>query len=89
MIQNVVIGEPVCEPWQMFAYDEKDWEENEKKNTLFTEERFLPRILVECGAVKSVGEVRRNKPNFVKSLDTPDFIEVKWGKKRIFIQIGN
>ena len=69
MIQNVVIGEPVCEPWQMFAYDENDWEENEKKNTLFTEERFLPRILVECGVAKSVNEVRKNKPDLVKNVD--------------------
>ena len=42
--QNVVIGEPICEPWLMFAYNEVDWEENEKKNTLFTDERFLPRL---------------------------------------------
>lgn len=88
MIQNVVIGNPVCESHLMFAYDEKDWEENEKKNTLFTEERFLPRILVECGVAKSVNEVRKNKPDLVKNLDTVDFLTIKWGKKRVFIQIG-
>ena len=88
MIQNVVIGEPVCEPWQMFAHDIKDWEENEKKITLFTEERFLPRIMVECGIVKSIGEVRRNKPELVKELKDIDFLEVKWGKKRLYIQVG-
>lgn len=89
MFQNVVIGAPVCEPWQIFAHDIKDWEETEKKNTLFTEERFLPKIMVECGIVSSINEVRRNKPNLVKSLNDIDFIEIKWGKKRLFIQIGN
>ena len=87
--QNVVIGTPVCEPWQMFAYNEVDWEETEKNYTLFTEERFLPRILVMCEIAKSVNEVRKNKPDLVKTLDTVDFIEVKWGKKKIFIQVGN
>lgn len=86
--QNVVIGKPICEPWQMFAYNEVDWEENEKNYTLFTEERFLPRILVECGVAKSVNEVRKNKPDLVKTLDTPDFICIKWGKKRLHIQVG-
>ena len=77
MIQNVVIGEPICESWQMFAYDEKDWEENEKSNTLFTEERFLPKILVMCGVVKSINEVRKNKPDLVKTLDEVDFHQIK------------
>lgn len=86
--QNVVIGEPVCEPWQMFAYDKKDWEENEKKNTLFTEERFLPKLLVMCGIAKSINEVRKNKPDLVKTLDEVDFHQIKWGKKRLFIQVG-
>ena len=89
MFQNVVIGAPVCEPWQIFAYDIKDWEENEKKNTLFTEERFLPKIMVKCSIVSSINEVRRNKPNLVKSLNDIDFIEIKWEKKRLFIQVGN
>ena len=85
--KNVVIGKPICEPWQMFCNTEDEWE-SEKANTIFTEERFLPRILVVCGVVKSINEVRRNKPDLVKNLDKPDFIEVKWGKSRVFIQVG-
>ena len=87
--QNVVVGNPVCEPWQMFANTPEDWETYEKNNTFFTKERFLPRILVECGMAKSVNEVRKNKPDLVKTLDNIDFIEVKWGKKRLFVQVGN
>lgn len=86
--QNVVVGEPICEPWMMFSDTEEEWEKDDKHNTLFTTERFLPRILVECGIVKSANEVRKNKPDLVKTLDTPDFLEIKWGKKRVFIQVG-
>ena len=89
MIQNVVIGMPLIDPWHMFSRNQDEWNEHDKNETLFTDERFLPKILVECGVVKSINEVRRNKPNLVKTLDTPDFLEVKWGKKRVFIQVGN
>lgn len=88
MKQNIVIGKPICEPWLMFANDISDLEQNEKKNTFFTEERFIPRILVECRVVKSINEVKRNKPELIKTLDSVDFIEIKWGKKRVFIQVG-
>lgn len=87
--QNVVIGNPICEPWMMFSNTPEEWEEDDKNNTLFTEERFLPRILVMCEIAKSVNEVRKNKPNLMISLDKPDFLEVKWGKKRLFVQVGN
>lgn len=89
MIQNIVIGEHLIEPWHMFSVSEDDFEQNDKQNTLFTEERFLPKLMVEAGIAKSINEVRRNRPELVKSLDTPDFLEIKWGKKRLFIQVGN
>ena len=73
----------------MFSNTPEEWEKNDKNNTLFTEERFLPRILVMCEIAKSVNEVRKNKPNLMISLDKPDFLEVKWGKKRLFVQVGN
>lgn len=88
MIQNVVIGKPICEPWLMFSNTQEEWEKSDKKETLFTDERFLPRILIECGIAKSISEVRKNKPDLVKTLDTVDFLEIKWGKKRVFIQVG-
>ena len=89
MIQNVIIGQPYCEPHIYFGYDETDWEENEKKNTLFTEERYLPRILVQAGIAKSVNEVRKNRPDLVKDLiKYPDFFKIKWGKKFLWIAVG-
>lgn len=89
MLMNVVIGTPICEPWLMFSNSPEEWINNDMKQTLFTEERFLPKILIECGIAKSVNEVRKNKPDLVKTLDTVDFHEIKWGKKRVFIQVGN
>ena len=88
MFQNVVIGKPLCKPETLFAYDEQDWVENEEKETLFTEDRFLPRILVAAGLVKSASEVRRNRPELVQELNEIDFIRIKWGKKFLWIAVG-
>ena len=88
MFQNVVIGKPLCKPETLFAYDEQDWLENEKKETLFIEDRFLPRILVAAGLVNSASEVRRNRPELVKELNEIDFIRIKWGKKFLWIAVG-
>lgn len=88
MIQNVVIGKPLVNPAQLFANDENDWGKNEKPNTLFTNERFLPRILVETDIAKSTTEVRKNRPDLWKELTDVDFMRVKWGKKFLWIAVG-
>ena len=71
----------------MFCNEQNEWDDI-KDNVLFTEERYLPKLMVDCGLVKSISEVRRNKPELVINLDKPDFIEVKWGKSRLYIQVG-
>ena len=88
MFHNVVIGTPLVEPWELFSTSKEDFEKFELKDTLFTDERFLPAVLVEAGVVPSRNEVRRNKPELYKFLNGPDFIEVKWGKNKIFIAVG-
>ena len=88
MFHNVVIGKPIVNIETLLATDKKDWEENEKKNTLFTETRFLPAIMKEAGIVQSTGEVRRNKPELMITLDKPDCINIKWGKKFLYIVVG-
>ena len=55
-----------------------------EKETLFTEERFLPKIMVDLGVVKSTSEVRRNRKELFISLDYLDYKEVKWGKHRLY-----
>lgn len=88
MIQNIVIGKLLVEPESLFALDKKDWEDVEKPITMFTEERFLPKLMVEAGIVKSISEVRRNQPKLMVCLDKVDYLEIKWGKKRLFIGVG-
>ena len=89
MIQNVTIDELLISPESLFAKDKEDWENNEKDKTLFTNERFLPNILVEIGIAKSKNEIRKNRPDLVRTLDKIDFEVIKWGKKFIFIAVGD
>lgn len=89
MFQNVVIGKPELDIRQVIAFDNDDWERNEKPVTLFTETRFLPAVMKEAGIVASTGEVRRNRDDLVITLDKPDCLDIKWGKKRLFIVVGN
>ena len=82
-VENIVIGNPIVEPSSMFAKDEDDWNSIEKEKTYFTEERFLPRILVNIGIYPSVNEIRRNKSELMITLDKLDFIDcLKVSKKR-------
>jgi len=87
-VENVVVGTPLVEPQRMLASDENDWETVEKQKTLFTEERSLAAILKMVWIVPSTSEVRRNKPEYAIALNKPDYIEVKWGKKRLFVVVG-
>lgn len=74
-IENIVIGKPIVDLVSMFAKDENDWSSVEKDKTYFTDERFLPRILVNIGIYPSVNEIRRNKPELMVTLDKLDFID--------------
>lgn len=68
-IENIVIGNQIVEPSTMFGKDKNDWNSVEKEKTYFTEERFLPRILVNIGIYPSVNEIKRNKPELMITLD--------------------
>ena len=89
-IENIVIGNPIVEPYIMFAADEDDWNKVEREKTYYTEERFLPRILVDVGIYPSVSEIRRNKPELMIGLNKLDFIDnMKVSKKRrLWILVG-
>ena len=89
-VENIVIGTPIAEPPQMFASDEDDWNKVEAEKTYYTDERFLPRILVDLGIYPSISEIRRNKPQLMVSLNEVNFIvDLKISKKRkLWILIG-
>lgn len=89
-VENIVIGTPIAELPQMFASDEDDWNKVEAEKTYYTDERFLPRILVDLGIYSSISEIRRNKPQLMISLDEVDFISnLKVSKKRkLWILVG-
>lgn len=88
MFRNVVIGKPQIKPELLLASDDNDWELNEKAYTLFTNTRFLPAVMKEAGIVASTGEVRRNRPDLCVNLDQIDCINLKWGKKYLYIIVG-
>lgn len=89
-VENIVIGTPIAELPQMFASDKNDWNKVEAEKTYYTDERFLPRILVDLGIYPSISEIRRNKPQLMVSLDKVDFIyDLKVSKKRkLWILVG-
>ena len=87
-IENIVIGNLLCNPADLFAEDSNDWENNEKAKTLFTSERSLPKILVELGIYPSTSEIRRNRTDLMITLDKVDFIDKLKVKKKQFIWIA-
>lgn len=87
-IENIVIGKPIVDEKTMFAIDDNDWEKIEKEKTFWTEQRHLPTLLKELEIVKSASEVRRNKPGLCIKLENLDFLEIKWGKRKLWILVG-
>lgn len=88
MFENVVIGRSIVFPDEYLAFNEVDWENNERPKTLFTNTRWLPAVMKEAGIVKSTSEVKKNRPELCISLDKVDFLKIKWGKKFLFIIVG-
>ena len=87
-IFNIVIGKPIVSIESLIAKDHEDWIVNEKDHTFFTENRYLPSILKEAGIVPSVSEVKRNKPALNITLNSLDCFWIKWGKKKVYIIVG-
>ncbi|MBC5688096.1 hypothetical protein H8S37_04000 [Mediterraneibacter sp. NSJ-55] len=89
-IENIVIGKPLVSPEEMFSTGTTDWIRMECDKTYYTEERFLPRILVNISVYPSISEIRRNKPELMVSFDNFDFIDgIKVSKKRkLWILVG-
>jgi len=78
---NIIIGSPLV------YLDKLGITENE--NTIFENERFLPRLLVKYGFFKSTSQLRKNRPDLWRELNIIDFEEIKIGHKRVWIVTGN
>lgn len=89
-IENVVVGHIDVLAKDLFALNMTDWRINEADKTYYTNERFLPKILVDLGIYPSISEIRRNRPDLFITLDKQDFInKLKVAKKRfLWIAIG-
>lgn len=89
-IENIVIWKPIVEPKDIFVSDQEDWDKNEKEKIYFTDERYLPRILVELGLYPSVSQIRKNKPDLMITFDKLDFVyKIKVKKKHwLWILVG-
>ena len=89
-IENIVIGKPIVSEKEMFSINDNDWETIEKDKTYYTNERFLPRILVDIGVYPSISEIRRNRKDLMITLNKLDFIDkLKVAKKKyLWILVG-
>ena len=88
-IENIVIGTPLVSAKELLSANDSDWVNVEFEKTIFTNERYLPNILVQLGIYPSISEIRRNKPELMIRLDKVDFINIKPKKKRpLWIIVG-
>ena len=88
-IENIVIGTPLVSAKELLSANDSDWVNVEFEKTIFTNERYLPKILVQLGIYPSVSEIRRNKPELMIKLDKVDFINIKPKKKHpLWIVVG-
>lgn len=85
-ISNIIIGKPLVDLGLLLGNYYTD--ESYKGVTVQETERYLPRLLVKYGFMSSNSEVRRNRKDLVKTLDKPDFLEIKIGKKKLWIVVG-
>ena len=88
-IENIVIGTPLVPAKELLSANDSDWANVEFEKTVFTNERYLPNILVQLGIYPSISEIRRNKPELMIRLDKIDFINIKPKKKHpLWIVVG-
>lgn len=85
-IENIVIGKPIIGLWQLLG--EPEDHASFTDTTVFDAERYLPRLLAKYGIMKSTSEVRRNRPDLIRTLDKLECFDLKIGKKKLYIIVG-
>lgn len=86
-IENIVIGQPLVS-LEMLLGSEQYPQYDFMAVTVRDGERYLPKLLVNHGFTSSIKEIKRNRKDLDTRLDKPDFLEIKLGKKRICIIVG-
>ena len=77
---NIIIGTPLVNLSQLGI--------TQSEITITDEERFLPKLLVKYGFFKSTSQLRKNRSDLWRTLDKPDYEEIKIGHKRVWIVVG-
>lgn len=90
-MDNIIVGNLLCEPYHLFSFTETEWQCDTVHETLFTNERYLPKILEQAIGVKSK-EIRRNRPDLDRVLNKVDFFDITYGKNKnkrhVWIAVG-
>ena len=86
-IENIIIGKPLVQ-WHELCCSDISESTLEQDQTYFTDERNLAKILKDVEVVKSVSEVRRNKPELCNEFTELDCFWIKWGKRRFWVVVG-
>ena len=85
-IENIVVGKPIVDLGILLGTGKGDT--SFKEYTVFDTERNLHELLVKYGIMKSKREIRRNRPDLIKNLDKLDCLQIKVGKKKLWIIVG-
>lgn len=85
-IETIVIGKTLVPLWMLLGNDESD--DSFKDTLVYDSDRYLPRLLAKYGFSKSASEIKRNRKDLDITLNNPDFLEIKLGKKRINVIVG-
>lgn len=86
-IENIIIGEPIVNLETLIGIENNalyNWQEV----TVYEDERYLPKLLVKYGFTISIREVKRNRKDLDVMLGKLDFMEIKLGKKRLCLVVG-
>ena len=87
-VENIVIGKPLV-PWYDLCTDGTDSDIEDELNKLHVTNETIPAVILkDLGIVKSINEVRRNKPTLCDPVKGPDCFWLKWGKRKFWVVVG-
>jgi hypothetical protein len=86
--QNIVIGQKNQDLLpHLFARDSEDWK-IEKLITIWTDERFLPKIMLQSGLINRLSEIKNRKDLWIDITES-GYQEIRFGKRMLAIFNSN